>query len=359
MAKRKSLVRLGRGAFLSTAVIPESFRSWEVRAAVTRARALVATTTPEGETRALLTGEAAVAAYGLSTWHSTPDLHVWPLKEQGSVAAVSLPHVTARGIIVPKARLSRQRAVKFVGETLAQLDGAEYTRDSFGYPRRVRPPAQLPVVGLAEAALDCARFEHPLVAWIAMCGALRRLSWFDAFKQEAWQRREAQVKHVLAETVVPLRKRRGSKRLASIIAGASGGVDGPGEGAIHWLVSILLRGDRRDVARFQAQCPFWEEGGRRHFVDLGFPHLRFGFEFDGVGKVMDHSQAKSWVERERALRESGWSLARYTMDEVSDMEGLMESLGQELSAVGLRVQPPGGPAWKPVDQRLLAPARRF
>ena len=328
--RRDGLVPVGFGAYLPKSAIRPESKPWEVRGTVTAARASAACFTPDGAQRAALTGEAALMLHGIPTWHSAPAIHV-RVGAKGNGERLLLPTVRVDGLVAPQAELVRHRVQ--------------------GGP----PPGPGISVDIVTAAVDSARFEHPLVAWVGMCGALARLSRFHAFKQVDSRRREAAIKKQLMEQADQLRGRPGHRRVEAIIRGADAGVEGPGEGALHWLVSAILREDQREAAAIRTQ---WPVGGQRYFIDLAIPGLKLDLEFDGVEKTRDYAQGKRWIDRQNWLLREGWTQLRHSTPELMYPEALGRKLAAELGSNGLRVLPPGGPAWEPVPAPMLSPEVR-
>jgi len=164
--------------------------------------------------------------------------------------------------------------------------------------------AGVPVTSLARTAVDCARLLRPEQAVVVVDSALRMGAASD------------ELARILGEHA----GRRGVRSARRVLQVADGRVESPGESLVRWF--IVEAGMPRPVAAVPVDT--WS--GRR-WVDLGWPELKIGLEFDGAlkydGTFGDGVQALvAEKTRHDALVEAGWILIRVTWDDLLHPERL-------------------------------------
>lgn len=334
----RRLLRIAHGYYLPEDAIPRESAPWQVRKLVTQARMLATAYRFSGENPALFTAEAALLLQGVQTWLNVPDLSFWRQTPTRRPKTSLLPAVLTRGVLTPSVRAQELRGQRI--------------------PLGSEVVSGVPTVSLPEAALDIARFGHPLPAWVGATGAIRTLSGFDRFDLKASRNREQAVKRELLQHLDPPAGTPGSRRTPAILSKVDAGAESPGEAVYCWLLNIILRGDLRPIAHFHSQHRVVARG-KTYYLDVGFPELHVGGEFDGVGKVTEsYRQGRAWIERQYALQSVGWRLLRFATPDLEDIPGLALNLAAELEDLGLRVQGPGGLLWKEIPPRLVSAGRR-
>lgn len=118
--------------------------------------------------------------------------------------------------------------------------------------------------------------------------------------------------------------RRGVRSARRVLALADGIVESVGEARLRWIASD------DGLSPLTAAVPVDTHLGVR-WVDLGWPELRLGLEFDGAVKYSGAfgDPRRVLVEeksRHDALVEAGWTLLRVTWDDLADKDRLLRRL---------------------------------
>lgn len=214
-----------------------------------------------------------------------------------------------------------------VGTTahLTQLDPPDVRRPTGGVSRHwtdlpVRDRTTIdgvPATTLERTAVDCARLLPAESAVVVADSALR----LGADR--------ALVARIVAESV----GKRGIRSARRVLAVADGRVESPGESRLRWI----LADEGLDAP--QAAVPVDTWAGRR-WIDLGWPDLKVGFDFDGEVKHtgLSPSQARRVLSEEKrrhdALREAGWTVLRISWSDLADREMLLERVRRVLARAG-------------------------
>jgi len=97
----------------------------------------------------------------------------------------------------------------------------------------------------------------------------------------------------------------GVERVRNLLPLADGRAESPGESWLRWMCHDA--GFPVPVAQFEVTC----RGGARYRIDLAWPHLRLGLEYDGVefhtGKALTRDRT-----RLNALTRAGWPIQSVT-----------------------------------------------
>lgn len=158
-------------------------------------------------------------------------------------------------------------------------------------PDHVTEESDVRVTSLPRTALDCARWLPRYEAVAALDQFLRRGVSVDELTS-------------MARTLPGYR---GNKRLRRIVRLGDRGAASPGE---SWLrVAVMESG----FPRPKTQVAVRGTGGRRAYVDLGYPEFRVGLEYDGErhhtgpdARTHD-AHRRSWL-----AKESGWEILPVT-----------------------------------------------
>lgn len=125
------------------------------------------------------------------------------------------------------------------------------------------------------------------------------------------------VRTILAEST----GKRGVRSARAVLALADGAVESPGEARLRWLLADA------GLPPLSAAIEVRTWAGSR-WVDLGWPEIKVGFEFDGHVKYRGDpaEAARTLLEEKRrhdALVEAGWILLRVTWDELGNVDRLV------------------------------------
>lgn len=215
----------------------------------------------------------------------------------------------------------------------------------------------LRVDSLENTAVTFAAGAHPLEAFVAVCGILRKLARFDRFSLAESRKRETQIRQDLLRILSESAITHGCQRARELLTLADAACESVGERALLWViltVSPLLPRCQHEVVI----------EGRRFYLDFAFPEVKLAFEFDGIGKMgSDEAQfrqaQRDMLDRQRMLERAGWTVIRFQWRDFSDFEGLRLSIAVLLTErTGLTLAV-GRNLWKPVPAELNSPFRRF
>ncbi len=335
---RGELIPLLPSVYIPESLIDVTAPRWHVRRQVQVARILATGVSRERSAQRMITMEAALIVRGLPSWMGTYDIHYRTLGNGSPGRCVEAPCVRVGETLVPEVAVR-----KVVADRLSSR---------FDLVRGV------PVASLEETILDLVRLAHPLMAYVDVSVALSELCRFDTRQIPASRRRENRVKEILIGQLEPIRNRRGYRRALELIKKADAGIDTPPEGVLLWLLHILLRNDRSQLAHFESQYPVVVRGELKR-ADVGFPNLKLFIEFDGRGKLIkDDEGAQNWIDRQQRFQQEGWTPLRFTTSNLNNLAGVADEMTRVLSSFGLRVSPLGGPLWKELPSYFSAPIRR-
>ncbi len=272
-ARRGELVRLRRGRY----VAPVRTGSGVAVQREHRVLALVAAMAQTLRTDYCFSHETAALVHGLSIYRLAEEVHVsqsWK----------------------PKVRRERDAQVR---------------RHPVDVPPRDRTvsPTGLPVTTLERTMVDCARWLPGARALVVADSALR-----------------AGADRAVVDAVLDDAAGRPGVRQARYIADiADARAESPGESLVRWFV----READLDLPDLGIEVPTWRGTA---WVDLGWPDLRVGIEFDGSvkysGGEYGDPRARLLAEKRRhdALTEAGWVIVRVTWDDLADPDRLIDRL---------------------------------
>ncbi len=172
----------------------------------------------------------------------------------------------------------------------------------------------IPVTSLERTVVDCARTLSPVSGLVTADAGLR----LGADRER--------IDALLAGAAGA----RGVRRARHVLGLASAASGSPGESVVRWIVHDAgLPTPELDI-----EVATW--AGAR-WVDLGWPELRVGIEFDGMVKYGGGRYGDPAVRlveekaRHDALVEAGWHLVRVTWDDLMNPERLVARLRAALS----------------------------
>lgn len=314
--------RLRRGFAFTFPTDPQLLSPWEAQNLIDKARITAINEALKGPHVFAL--ESVLVLDDLPMWRRNPDVHVRvPSRYTTTVLdAVNLgPHRIAQAS-VRQCRVSASPSV-------------------------VVSPGGIPHDDLAHTALLLAAGRPLIEGFVAVSGVLRRLCAFDRFDLEASRTREDKVRSKLFTTLESIASLRGRRRAELVLAHADAGCESVGESASLAVVSTI------DAGQIQTQHEVVIDG-RRYFLDLAFPEMKIGFEFDGVKKMGTTREEfrRAQVElmaRQRALENAGWLIIRIGWEDLLDPARLREGILGCLTSSG-RWKDPHDPS----SQRLRA-----
>ncbi|WP_157257368.1 MULTISPECIES: hypothetical protein [unclassified Oerskovia] len=166
----------------------------------------------------------------------------------------------------------------------------------------------IPVTSLERTVVDCARSLRPSSALVVADSALRLGADVRLLDQ------------ILDESA----GKRGVIQARQVLQLADARSESPGETLVRWFA--LDAGLPPLVPQFCVKT--WRGEFR---LDLAWPELRVGLEFDGVVKYaggMGDPAGRLLAEKKRedALREAGWTILRVTWEDLKDPERLVGRL---------------------------------
>ncbi len=231
---------------------------------------------------------SAALAWGCWTWHLAPEVHVTQLGNP-RVRKLADPLLVRHWTNLPK----RDRA---------EVGGQ-------------------PVTSLERTMVDCARLLREPQALVVADSAMR----LGADPRV--------VGTILAESA----GKRGVRRAREVLRLADGRSESPGESLVRWI-AYFYGLPRTDVA-----IPVSTRVGE-FIVDLGWPDLKVGIEFDGAVKYSGGEygdpveRLKAQERRERALADAGWIIIRVTWEELGDGQLLALRFQAALHEASMRRQ---------------------
>lgn len=279
----------------------------------------------------VVVGPSALIIWGVEQWIANPD--VW-IRVDHRYPSVELPAVVTGGVRVP-AVLARQSRVPMPDDT-----------------RRIQG---IDVDSLENTAVLMALSSHPLEAFVAVCGILRRLSRFDRFSLDESRRREAEVRRRIVARLKKCGRRRGRKRAMRILHLADAACETVAEAALLWVLLSVV------PERPRSQYPV-DRNGRIYFCDFALPGVRIIIEFDGMAK-MGNDEAEfrlrraELMARQRDIEAQGWRFVRVQWRDFANFTALRTALARE-AGVSAGANAIGASIWKPVPPSMNGRQRR-
>lgn len=330
--QRQNLLRLRRGVYLPQQRIAPSAQPWQVRRSVTEARILSAAATCHEGDPPVFTLECALVLHGLDPWWNTTDV-VYRRSHRAPRRNVRLPTVSAYGVEIC-AVTDRLVTASPVTDEVVEVAGV------------LTPP-------LWAVAIDCARLLHPLSAIAAVSQIMRRYVKFDRRHLVRSRRREAEVRRRLIELLEPFRGKPLYRQARAVLEAADAGIESPGEAYLLWITHCIVHSSGTQVATQQSV----QVDGRQYYGDVSLPAHRVILEFDGYGKLPNHTQR--FADRHRHLVLAGWRVIHVEGRQLSDPDALTRYLIAELRKLKVEASSPSGPLWVPLHRDLMSPERRF
>ncbi|CAM3806381.1 hypothetical protein [Isoptericola cucumis] len=179
-----------------------------------------------------------------------------------------------------------------------------------------------PVTTLERTTIDCARWLPGVQALVVADSALRAGA--DL----------AVVREVLAEAS----GRPGVRQARRVVELADVRAESPGESVVRWYLDEA----GIDAPRLAVEVQTWRG---QAWIDLGWPELRVGIEFDGAvkysGGEYGDPRERLLAEKRRhdALTEAGWILLRLTWQDLADPDRLIRRVRRALADAGRRRRP--------------------
>ncbi|MEN5074268.1 hypothetical protein ABE437_10660 [Isoptericola cucumis] len=282
-ARRGELVRVRRGRY----VAPEPAAGGVAVQREQQVLALVAAVAQTLRTDYCFSHESAALVHGLSVYRLADEVHVsqsWK----------------------PKVRRDRDDRVR---------------RHPVDVPPRDRTttPTGLPVTTLERTTVDCGR-------WLA--GA-RALVVADSALRAGADR--AVVDKILHDAA----GRPGIRQARLVVDLADARAESPGESLVRWSVHEA----GIDLPDLAVEVQTWRGTA---WVDLGWPELRVGIEFDGAVKYSggEHGDPRERLLAEKrrhdALTEAGWTILRVTWDDLAHPDRLVARIRRARAAARRR-----------------------
>ncbi len=327
------LLKIRRGVYLPRELIPPDTPHWQVASMVTQARALSLTLARKASSP-VVTMDAALMLHGIDTWLSTADV-VFRSESKNRRSRQSFPSVRTESMRIARASERRLFAAPSSEETI-EVKGV-----------RTAP--------LWMIAGDCARFLHPMQAFAAVSGILRRVASFDRNDLDHSRLLEGSYRqelHLLNGLERPLS---GNRQARAVIAAADAGSENPGEAFVLWLLHCMCwsRGKMQEQIETQIRV---DTQWNRYFGDIGFPLRKVIVEFDGASKIPGNE--RKFLDRQRDLLNGGWTVIRVGSSQLDNPAQLIQYLTTSLVRHGIKAGYPQGPLWKPLPAAIMRRERR-
>ncbi len=385
--RERGLIKVFHGYYLPASLVNPAAPPWVKKRVFSRARTIARIDSLGTTNPGFATMESALVMWGLDTWSAATDVHYW---RANRVAAAPMPFPTATvhgtrieaatsfemtGVRVPNAhgvpcvqpgpihspelllpaRLAAQSNPPAVSRQAAPPDliGSSQVPPSFDHAESM--VGGIRTVSLEEASVDFIRFSHPLVAYSNVSNVLRHLCEYNPWRKQLSLHRAETIRDTILASFHQAPGRH-PKRSLALIRAADPGAASPGEALIQWLLHVMLRGDDRPIARFESQYEVIA-GGSQYFLDVAFPEIGLGLEFDGLGKMNLEGAENDFRRRQANLSRAGWALRHFPSEDSRAPEQLARMLSQDLVSFGLKPQSLGGPLWQPVPPKLLLAGR--
>ena len=327
-------IRIRRGVYLPEAQLPSDAPRWEIRRAISQARALSVSVARRGTAVPVLSLESALALHGLDTWTNTVDISYRIESNTGRRRLLNLEPIRAAGVDICAVTERQLMSTPPRSNTL-RVSGVL-------------------TAALGVVALDCARYLHPLAATVAVSSVLRHASGFDPRNLARCRAMESKARDLIRRDLTAISGRRDCRQAAAVVNIADAGIQTPGEGYMWWLLHCML--PEKCLRDLVTQWPIVLEG-RRYFPDAALPKKKVLFEFDGFGKIPENE--REFLTRQRAFLSAGWTPIRVDQGQLDHPSALIDYLMRELHGCGVAAHYPSGTLWKPLTRALLAPERRF
>lgn len=324
-------VRIKRGRFLRLSPEDVTSKPWESRRRVAEARILAVAQTCAQPL--VFTLYSALALWGIEGWVDNPDV---TFRCEQRYAGSRLPRVRVGRADV---------AGVLVRQTwMARWTGRRFRRGDLWFD------------SLEDTALLFACTRHPLEAFVAVCGILRRLTGLDRWALRTSPDADGPIRERLLAVLDGRPGTRGIRTARRILRFASAQCDSVGERAFLWVLLSVCP----EMPQLQHEVVV---NGTRRFIDFAFPALRIALEFDGMGKLGDTEaeivrNRRRMFSRDQDLVRAGWKVFHFTWDDFADFEVLRARLVELLGWGGVVVDPQRRGLWRPVPPAVGARDRR-
>lgn len=280
-----------------------------------------------------MTMEAALIMRGLGSWLSTPDIVFWPGGPGSGKKARTLPQAVVHGTVIARA-LAIPLCGTRLGEPIEMIGG-------------------VPVAGLDEIIIDLLRYAHPLQAWVGVTSALRSMAEYHRSTRDDLRVEDAQNRARLAAKLDSLAGSGGVERGRKILESVNTRAESLPEAVVLWVLHTIVMVPVGEGPPFEAQAGVQTSTELFH-VDVGFPRARFGIEFDGLSKFIEHPDRMEWhLNRQHEILAAGWDVIPLGWADVRNPEALANKLMEKLLAKGIPTQAPGGPLWAEMPPEIL------
>lgn len=336
-ASELGYIRIRRGVYVHEDLIPNTLPRWDRHRLLATARALALSKSLADHNQPVFTLEMGLALHGMGTFMNVPNVSY----RRMNTGHRNVPVQT--GVI-----RTRHDTVASVLEH--ELQSAPPMTD----PVTVSGVLTLPPWA---AALDCARYLHPLPALVAVSSFLRDATNFSCFDLKRSRSEASHVKARLQQALEHSAHSKFGNKAAQVIQLADPGVANPDEGQLLWTLGALLSGTKLfdDIS---TQHPV-SIGGRQYFIDVALPSIKFAFEADGTGKVTEAAERSAFLQRQQDLQAAGWSVVRISHSQFLRPEEVMRKIQQHLRNRQIFLPTPTVPLWQACPTALFSPAHRF
>ena len=305
---------------------------WERRQRVAEARILSAVRACSQTL--VFTFYSALVIWGVPGWLNNPDV---TFRASHRYTRTSLPPVRMVDVTIPGVPMRQTRC--------SPLDG------------QVARLGQILVDTLENTALMFACFAHPLEAFVAVCGILRKLADADTRSHRRYADLAEPIRQKLLEILDRATGLRGVRTARAVVRFASAQCESVGERAFLWV--LLTVAPAMPVVQHHVVA-----NGRDRWIDVAFPALKIAIEFDGAGKLGTTEEEirrarRDMLRRDADLARLGWHVYHFTWEDLVDLEALRAQLVVMFGWNGVTVEPERRRLWRDVPPELTSRDRRF
>lgn len=326
-----SHTRISRGTYLLVPSEDAASKPWEARCRVAEAR-ILALVRACSQTL-VFTLYSALVLWGVDGWINNPDV---TFRSEKRYLTSRLPDVLVGTVRVAGVRVRQTLTASWFPQTCRLGD--------------------IRVDSLENTALLFACTEHPLVAFVAVCGILRRLTRADKWALRQTPGLAEPIREKLLAALNGRPGTRGIRTARRILQFASAQCESVGERAFLWVLLTVSP----VVPLLQHEVVV---NGRQCFLDFAFPALRIAIEFDGMGKLGAteeeiYRNRREMVIRDQDLIRAGWRVFHFGWGDFVDFEALRARLVEMLGWHGVAVEPARASLWRPVPPSIGSRDRR-
>lgn len=306
------LIRVWRSAYVEAGYLTGAPGRWEAQRRATAARALAVAHTLGPHT--VISHETAAALHGVEMVSDLLPIHLSSVAFHGHGRVTDRQELPA--LVVPGR------------EVISAVDIVRHRLDARAGAMEV---GGLRVADLGVAVTQCTATLPPREATVVASGALRMMSSFDMFRQQASRVREEAVRVELLAHLESMPRCRGRVQAREVLSVSDAGCQTVSERVLLWILKAAGFRDVRTQAHHRVN-------GRDYYVDFELPWCHVVIEFDGEAKYGEavhdiHIARRRESDRQKDLESIDLTVLRFRREELDSPAGVVAEVTRRAGLV--------------------------